>query len=113
MGSKNLKAIAVRGTGEIAVADPSRFFSVVDKEREKYTQSNSANLRMEYGSAGSVYNKQKVCGIPYKNFQYLVLPEESLNRFNLEDLQKRYMTRHVGYLACPAPCSSTVAINRG
>jgi aldehyde:ferredoxin oxidoreductase len=35
MGSKNLKAIAVNGTGDVAMADPAAFFRLADELRQK------------------------------------------------------------------------------
>ena len=46
MGSKNLKAIAVRGTEGVAVHDPARFLEIVQEMREKLDTHAARNLSL-------------------------------------------------------------------
>lgn len=113
MGSKNLKAVAVRGNGMVKVADPPRFIKAVDELLQRFAQSNVAAFRVKYGTPGIVFRKQEIGGIPYKNFQYLVLPDELFRELNLDEMQSRYMVRNVGYTACPNPCGRYYWIDHG
>jgi aldehyde:ferredoxin oxidoreductase len=113
MGSKNLKAVAVRGKGEVQVADSSRFMGAVDSLLKRFSESKRTTRALKYGSPGAVTRKQEVGGIPYKNFQSLGLPDEAFKKFNLDDLQNDYMVRNVGYMACPAPCGRFFCVDQG
>ncbi|MBW2311240.1 MAG: hypothetical protein JRF35_09215 [Deltaproteobacteria bacterium] len=50
MGSKNLKAVAVRGSGSIEVAYPERFMERVNKAWEKVRVSEAATMRRRWGT---------------------------------------------------------------
>jgi len=54
MGSKNLKAIAVRGTKSIEIAQPERFISAVDKEMCKINQWKLIKEIREKGYYGAM-----------------------------------------------------------
>lgn len=114
MGSKNLKAIAVRGTGAIRVADPSRFMKAVDDFRKKMlTKSTTRDFMQRLGTPGVLPTKQEVCGISYKNFQFLALPEDIYQSLNIENLNAKYRVRGVSYPACVLGCSRYFWINDG
>lgn len=113
MGSKNLKAIAVRGTGAVEVAEPDRFLDLVLKARELYPKSKGAVLYEELGIPGIAPGKQELCGIPYKNFQDLKLPEDFYEKVNYEKFVRKYQVRVQGYPACPMPCSRYFRIDDG
>ena len=114
MGSKNLKAIAVRGTGGVKIADPKRFMKAAEQARKAF-EGESESVRTRYGTPFMTRNKQEMSGIPYKNFQYLDLPGDAFARLNnaIEIWQQQYRTRIVGYPACPRPCDRYFRINRG
>lgn len=113
MGAKNVKAIAVRGTGEVEAANPARFMNAVDEIRKRFEQSDFVKTLVRLGTPFGVKRKQETCGIPYRNFQYLVLPEESYTKWDVEDLQRAYRVRNMGYMACPMPCSRYFQIDHG
>ena len=113
MGSKNLKAVAVRGSGAIEVADPDRFMSAVDEARRLYDQCPASAFLVKLGTPALIKDRQEACGIPYKNFQSLQLPEESFNKLKTEIESQKYMGRNIGYMGCPMPCGHYYAIDRG
>ena len=113
MGSKNLKAVAVKGTGEIRVADPARFIKALDGILARFEDSEFVKRHARFGTPGGVVVKQNTCGIPYKNFQDLTFPEESYAKWDLEQFRSKYFVRNMGYLSCPAPCSRYYRIDQG
>ncbi len=113
MGSKNLKAVAVRGSGPIELAEPERFMEIVSEHWELFRKNNASKRFEKYGTPGVIVPKQETCGIPYKNFQELVLPEELYKKLDVEDLNNKYKVRHLGYPACPQPCSRYFRVNEG
>ena len=85
MGAKNLKAVAVRGGGAIEIAEPERFLSAVDRTVESHGRSEKIKGLIRYGSPGALESKQSACGLLYKNFQDLVVPDDFIQRLNCED----------------------------
>ncbi len=75
MGSKNLKAVVAKGTHPIRVADRARFMASVAKSRKMFKGLKVTENFHKYGTLGIMQGKQAVCGIPYKNFQDVHLPE--------------------------------------
>ena len=113
MGSKNLKAVAVRGSGAIEVADGPRFMKAVDELRQKVTSMSNAEMVRKLGTPAALTRKQETCGIPYKNFQYLALPDELLAKINQESAQNKYKVGKIAYMGCPIGCGGYYHIDRG
>lgn len=113
MGSKNLKAIAARGTGNVKVAEPQRFMEIVLKLRERFLESRGSRLYEDIGITGILPAKQELCGVPYRNFQSVQLPEDHLEKLDQEKFLKRFLVRVQGYPACPSPCSRHLRIDEG
>lgn len=113
MGSKNLKAIAVRGSGSIEVADGPRFIKAVDELRQRILSTKAAATRKRLGTLGSLSRKQETCGIPYKNFQYLSLPNELYTELDPEQVRKKYGVRNISYMGCPIGCSHYFWVDHG
>lgn len=106
MGSKNLKAVAVRGTGEVKIARPGAFKAAVKEARDRVLSrksSTSDNIIKQAMTKGS---------LPAKNWQTGFLPgfQETLG---LEAAQK-YFSRKVGTCySCPSQCIGVVEIKDG
>ena len=113
MGSKNLKAVAVRGAGAVEVADPVRFMRVVDKAREACDQSEGSQTRRRYGTPIGLKRRQAADSIPFKNFQYLELPAEYIEKLSIENVNEKYRVRNLASLSCPIGCSRYFWIDRG
>jgi aldehyde:ferredoxin oxidoreductase len=114
MGSKNLKAIAVRGSGSIRIAQPDRFMNTVDKARASMSaKSVTAPLLHRIGTLGALAKKQQVCGVPYKNFQVLSLPEDLFENLNIDRLVAKHLVRNVSYPACAIGCSRHFRLSEG
>ncbi|MFH1122223.1 MAG: aldehyde ferredoxin oxidoreductase family protein [Pseudomonadota bacterium] len=115
MGSKHLKAVAVRGTGAVRIADPKRFMRAVETTRKAFAQENEKSRFIRYGTPVILEGKQALCGISYKNFQYLDLPADAFARLRgaMETWQDDYRVRMVGYPACPRPCDRYFRIDKG
>jgi len=113
MGSKNLKAVAVRGSGAVEVADGPRFMRAVDELRQRILSAKRAAIARRVGTPGALPRKQEVCGIPYKNFQYLGLPDELYAKLDPEEVQNNYRVRNVSYMGCPLGCSRYFWVDHG
>ena len=69
MGSKNLKAIAVRGTGALRVANPERFKESVMRSINLIMTDMSYQPLAEFGSSGILGGLNMIGGVGTRNFR--------------------------------------------
>jgi aldehyde:ferredoxin oxidoreductase len=69
MGSKNLKAIAVRGSGEIRIYDPKHFLEKAIDAREALMKDVGAQSLSRYGTAGITEAINENYSLPSYNFR--------------------------------------------
>jgi aldehyde:ferredoxin oxidoreductase len=107
MGSKNLKAVAIRGTGNIEVAD-----LVALKEAAKEAHlALKENPYTALGTAGSVGFANDQGYFPYKNFQDQTYRDA--DRLAGEAQSKRIWTRRRSCYSCPIRCTFVSVLKRG
>ena len=109
MGSKKLKAIAVRGSGGVTVADPKRFRAVCLDALEKL-QAGTVGLR-RYGTASllNVINARGV--LPTRNFQSGQF--EGAEAISGEAIAERILIRNRACFGCPIACGRVTAVKNG
>jgi aldehyde:ferredoxin oxidoreductase len=112
MGSKNLKAIAVRGSRTVGVADPSTFG---ERLRDAWTalRADSGVPRShQYGTSGGILALSELHLSPSYNFQqgYFAEAHKITGQRLVED---GYLKRRVACAACPLGCHRYVEIDRG
>jgi len=100
MGSKNLKAIAVKGTGSVTVAKPTEFMECARKCRVMCEKSNIAQVWHDYGTLSVLPRKQEVCGINYKNFQGCQIPDEMVDVIDPRKTIDNYKISQVSFPGC-------------
>lgn len=104
MGSKNLKSIAVRGTGEIEVEEPEKFIGLAEGLLEKIDSDPRMDFFKPYGTMTiAQHDNAEWSGCPVRNFQdgYWEKGEE----MRCEDLVKRFSVKNLGCFSCPISCS--------
>jgi aldehyde:ferredoxin oxidoreductase len=69
MGSKNLKAIAVRGTGAVSIAQPREFMAAMWKMRHDMAENPGRKSLGLFGTAATIDLTQAMGGLPARNFQ--------------------------------------------
>jgi aldehyde:ferredoxin oxidoreductase len=70
MGSKNLKAIAVRGSGTVEIALPKEFEKIIEDMREKDIFKNpEAEFGIKWGSISLGWFTNEAGALPTRNFQ--------------------------------------------
>jgi len=100
MGSKNLKAIAVRGTGRIVEADARAMRERVDRFVQKLLAHPFNQARLKYGVyCGESWTEES----PYRNFQGGVPDAEKTRRVNRDALLE-YRPGTKPCKACPRHC---------
>jgi len=113
MGSKNLKAVAVRGTGSIEVASPERFIAEVDKALEMLRRSDRAESLRKWGTYGRPAVLNENCLFPVRNFQDDHWDPEKIKKMMPAIYKRDYEMGRRGYLACPFYCSHLYRIDEG
>jgi aldehyde:ferredoxin oxidoreductase len=112
MGSKNLKAIAVRGSGPVNVADPKQFRDWVARAWDMYhSQSGVLDMHL-YGTAGGVLVMNEEHILPTRNFQDSYFEEaRKISGQYLSDAG--YLKRRVGCYSCPMSCHRYSEVKEG
>jgi aldehyde:ferredoxin oxidoreductase len=112
MGSKHLKAIAVRGSGKIEVASPEDFNKIRLEAFEKVKNDDSFGWTKKYGSmiASTPYNK--IGALAGHNFTRGSLErwEETRGR---KIFIERYKEKSMACYSCPIACSHWSRVKEG
>ena len=107
MGSKQLKGVAVRGTGSVEVADPEGFMEVVDRCYEKVGRSPFVEHVGKYGTGGLL--APPLSGpFAYRNYQ----DEQWTPKCSEEDYEF-VEEGTMACFACPIHCSHFYRIKGG
>lgn len=109
LGSKNLKAIAVRGKERPEYHDLKGFREVV-KAQNAQIKDGAYGLSL-LGTAGSVPNTEKYGDLPLRNWQGGSWPEAL--QISGQRIAETIFERHTFCFACPIGCGKTVQINDG
>lgn len=113
MGAKNLKAVAVKGTGMIEVARPDGFIREVDKAWGKLRKSQAAERRRTWGTQWAGATTNDIGLFPFKNFQDDYVNPKDLAKIHPEVYKERYEIGRLGYSSCPISCSHIYSIQDG
>lgn len=102
MGSKNLKAIAVRGTGKITMAQPDSLRKLIRRLLAYIMSAPSVQIQAAYGTAGEVRVFYEYGDMPIKNFS---LGEwKGIEKLKGEYLAKTIIKGHRACYNCPVGC---------
>jgi aldehyde:ferredoxin oxidoreductase len=109
MGSKNLKAVAVRGTGAVRVADAEAFRAAMLKARDMIRKHpvGGGGLRT-YGTDVLVNILNESGGLPTRNFREGVFA--TADKVGGESLTKKILTRPRGCFSCIISCGRATRI---
>ncbi len=107
MGSKQLKAIAVRGTAGVPVADKDGLREIAkwlsDNVRELYTGG-----MQDYGTAGGLQYLSSIGGLPTRNFQEGSF--EGAAKITGSTMADTILTENDTCYACPVRCKRKVEV---
>jgi aldehyde:ferredoxin oxidoreductase len=110
MGSKNLKAIAVRGTRPVSVDDLGKLQEAC---AELCARSQTA-CREDYralGTANNVLLLDRVCALPTRNFQQASF--ERAEDISGEHLAEHYLVKVTACPTCPIACEHVYRVKEG
>ena len=112
MGSKNLKAIAVRGTGGIKVADPINFINISNKVRQELANDSGTKTLAQWGTSGSLPVVNELYSINNRNFQnnYIEYAEKLSGQYLVE---AGYLKGRIACFSCSTACHRYVVNQNG
>jgi aldehyde:ferredoxin oxidoreductase len=106
MGSKNLKAIAVRGRNEIHFKNPEKIREFARWFGENWKDNSSTVYRSKYGTAGSVTSLNQDGLLPTRNF--IKGTFEYAEEISGEKIRETILFGTDGCYACPIRCKLSV-----
>jgi aldehyde:ferredoxin oxidoreductase len=102
MGSKNLKAVAVRGLGPVRVANPARAHALAAAFHQRLRGNAIYKAVSAHGTPGIVSLMDPLGRFPTRNFQMGSFPR--VDQINAEALEARAFVRHLACFGCPIGC---------
>jgi len=110
LGSKNLKAIVVRGTAKPTYPDQAAFRSFV-RDINPFIKANSVGMS-QLGTAGGVPATELTGDLPLKNWTLGNWKDEAA-RVSGQRIAETIFERHTHCFACPIGCGKNINIEDG
>lgn len=110
MGSKNVKAIAVRGTHDIVPAKPDEFMDMVREYHERMKGPATQKYRTLGTTESLMINNSAFC-LPTRNYSSSHF--EEADKVSAETLNEKYVAKIIGCNSCAMRCEHEVVISEG
>ena len=108
MASKNLKAIAVRGTRSFAVADMAHFQEIIGRLDGRIYQHPEYAIRCRLGTTKLIKALNAIGGLATRHFQ--VGSFEQADAVSGEAIEAQYKIKSKACFACTIPCSRYLVV---
>ncbi len=102
MGAKRLKAVAVRGTRGVPLAEPAEYLKSYQRQLDNLMQRRWVQALGKYGTPLLLWYSNAMGFLSVRNHQAVTLGEDG-ERLSATSL-KRYSTGMMGCFSCPAHC---------
>ena len=103
MGSKNLKAVVVKGTGSVSLAEPLRFLELCRRIDQKIVSHPEFEKRKNLGTTMLMTDLNRIGILPTRHFQKGVF--EQLDDVSGEVLAKTFKVKNKSCFNCNVHCS--------
>jgi len=110
MGSKNLKAIAVRGTHDIVPAKPEEFMDMVKEFHERMKGPSTQKYRT-LGTVENILINNTLYCMPSRNYSNAHF--EDAERVSGEALNERFIAKIIACSSCPMRCEHEAVVRDG
>jgi aldehyde:ferredoxin oxidoreductase len=110
MGSKRLKAVAVRGASPVDVAKPEMLMELVDRLHQVLNEDPNMRTFGEKGIAAVNMSTNELGNISIKNWQGCYF--DRMAKLSA-DAYAKYYKRHIACASCPVHCDKYVRIGEG
>ncbi len=105
-GSKNLKAVVVRGTNKVEIADTDAFESTVEKTKKLLIANPPVSKGLEeYGTSVITDLLNYMDTLPARNYSEKNF--RNIKKISSESIRKKYKIRQTPCYACPVGCRRT------
>ncbi len=106
MGSKKLKAAVISADKSIEIPKDKRkeYKLVYDEIQDVVVETDAMEKYHDLGTAGKIYEMNKLGGMAYKNLESASAPEEIAREFSGENIAEKYLSRRVSCAHCPVGC---------
>jgi aldehyde:ferredoxin oxidoreductase len=111
MGAKNLKAIAMRGSGSVPVADPAALGRIAEQIYAELKAHPKANARRQYGTPEMVAGTNNLGYWATNNFQTGYF--EGASKLTGTALKHNLYQGDTSCYACPVACGKVSPVNQG
>ncbi len=111
MGSKNLKAVAVRGNTRVPIASPQAFTALATEMHRRIRENEFFPSLARYGTSGLVSIVNEIGRFPTRNFQRGDYTHA--DRIGGEALRKAFWEKDDGCFACPIRCDKVYRVRTG
>ncbi len=105
MGSKNLKSVAVRGSGQPGVADHKRFLAALEKARLALKNSPFAKAMAEQGTARGIVANSNAGTEAVRNYREGTFPEA--DKIGGDAARHDVWVRDIACYCCPLACKKS------
>ena len=119
MGSKQLKAVAVRGSKTVEVADIDELLDLCGEYYKKIAKGSITTIMKDIGSIGTGMEYLANCATPIRNFQSndpskeSTTTDEDVRKITAHWMQDQYIHRGVACAVCPIGCDHVDFIRAG
>jgi aldehyde:ferredoxin oxidoreductase len=111
MGSKNLKAVAVRGTGSVAVPNPLRVFNTAQRLNQIVATNPGIKGLSDYGTPRNVLSMNAAGILPTRNWQTEMFPKA--DGISGETMKEKVVKGHRACFACSINCTKYSVVKSG
>ncbi|MFQ6086714.1 MAG: aldehyde ferredoxin oxidoreductase family protein [Candidatus Bathyarchaeia archaeon] len=110
MGSKNLKAIAVRGSKDMAVGDKDKLLEIIKRQHERMKGPATRKYRT-LGTPENVLVMNAIAAMPTRNYNNATF--EGAEKVSGEYLNERFVAKLIGCNSCAMRCEHICVVPEG
>ena len=111
MGSKNLKAIVIKGTGSIAVRKVDDYIKAFKEQVRGLLESDAIYQRKRWGTPRVMLIANDQDLLPTRNFAEGFFPEA--DNMGAEAMEKNFWVKHKACSTCPISCGKVGVLRTG
>ncbi|MGV9170409.1 MAG: aldehyde ferredoxin oxidoreductase family protein [Promethearchaeia archaeon] len=111
MGFKKIKAISVRGTGKIDVADPENYLDEMDRFHQRMLDNTFTPERAKYGTTNLIEMMQEIGRLPTYNFRQGVF--DGYKKISGQTIYDDYLVKARADWCCLQRCGRVTAVREG
>ncbi len=111
MGAKKLKAVSVRGTGKLTVADPANYLKQMDVFHKRMMANPFTPGRIKYGTTSLVELMQHIGRLPSYNMKQGVF--DGFEKISGDAINEKYLVKARADFSCLQRCGRYTAVRTG